>query len=256
MSPNTYQGLHAEHYDLVYADKPYVEEARFVHEQLSAEGQAGGRLLDVACGTGRHALALDALGWQVAGVDVNPELVERARAQAAEHGVAGEFDVGDMRDLQLPGERFSAVTCLFDAIGYALTNEGVLAALSSIRRHMADDGLAAIEFLHAPAMLRGARRLGVRTWDLPDGGELVRIARTRLNEPAGTMRVAYDLIALESGGTYRRTAEEQENRYFGVEEMRALLTAAALVPRRFVAAYAEDPAVEADTFHVLAVAGR
>ena len=31
---NTFQGLHARHYDLIYADKPYADEARFVHELL------------------------------------------------------------------------------------------------------------------------------------------------------------------------------------------------------------------------------
>ena len=49
MCRNTYQGLHARHYDLVYADKPYAAEARFVHDLLR---RRPGRLLDVACGTG------------------------------------------------------------------------------------------------------------------------------------------------------------------------------------------------------------
>jgi len=252
MGVNSYLGLHAEHYDVVYADKPYEQEARFVHDQLTAAGTVPGRLLDVACGTGRHALHLRDLGWEVAGVDLNPELVERARAQAP--GV--DFHVGDMRSLSVPGGPFGAVTCLFDAVGYALTNQGVVAALSSMREHLAEGGTAVVEFLHAPAMLRGARELGVRGWPLEDGGELVRIARTELDETAGTMTVGYDVIALGADGSYRRSSEEQSNRFFAVEEMRALMEAAGFAPRRFVAAYAADPEVTGETFHAMAVAAR
>lgn len=253
MGVNSYQGLHAEHYDLVYGDKPYEQEARFVHAELTAAGVAPGRLLDVACGTGRHALHLRDLGWDVAGVDLNPVLIEGARARTQGRG---DFHVGDMRSLDVPGRPFDALTCLFDAVGYALTNEGVIAALSSMRDHLADGGAAAIEFLHAPAMLRGARELGVRSWPLPEGGELLRISRTRLDEIEGTMHVSYDVVELGADGAYRRTHEEQANRFFSVPEMSALLDAAGLVPDRFVAAYTADPAVTAETFHVMAVAHR
>ena len=256
MSVNSFRQLHAEHYDLIYADKPYPAEARFVHDELLAEGAAPERLLDVACGTGRHALELEALGWEVVGVDINPELVERARASAAERGSAARFEVGDMRALDVADGPFAAVTCLFDSIGYALTNEGVVAALSSIRAQLAEGAGAAIEFLHAAAMLRGASELRTGTWPLPAGGELLRTSRTRLDVAAGTMHVSYDLVALEPDGSYRRAREEQANRFFSVPEMEALLAAAGLRPRRFVAAYARDPAVTADTFHVIAVAGR
>ena len=253
MSVNSYQGLHAEHYDVVYADKPYEAEARFVHDRLTAAGARPGTLLDVACGTGRHALHLRDLGWDVAGVDVNEALVAGARERA---GDAASFHVGDMRELDVPGRPFDAVTCLFDAVGYVLTNQGVRAALGSMATHVAEGGLVAVEFLHAPAMLRGARELGVRQWPLDGGGELLRISRTRLDEVQGTMHVAYDVVELGAGGSFRRSQEEQSNRFFSVPEMAALLEGAGLSPVEFVAAYAPDPAVTAETFHVMAVARR
>ena len=46
---NTYSGLHARNYDVLYADKPYAEEARFVDALLNSAGVASGALLDVAC---------------------------------------------------------------------------------------------------------------------------------------------------------------------------------------------------------------
>jgi SAM-dependent methyltransferase len=241
-----YEALHARWYDALYADKPYAPEAAFVHALL---GEPGGRLLDVACGSGRHAAAFAQLGYDVSGIDLNDGLLEHARRNVP----AGRFVCADMREADL-GETFAAVTCLFDAIGYPLTNDGVVASLRTIARHLAPGARCAIEFLHAPAMLAGARPVGVRRLDLGDGDTLVRIAQTTLDPVAHTMAVDYELIELRADGRYERSAERQGNRFFGVDEMAALLGLAGLRPERMVAAYADEPAIGAGTFHVLALA--
>jgi len=46
---NTYAGLHARYYDVVYGEKAYVHEARFVDSLIRDSGTERGRLLDVAC---------------------------------------------------------------------------------------------------------------------------------------------------------------------------------------------------------------
>jgi SAM-dependent methyltransferase len=239
---NTFQGLHARYYDLIYAGKPYAAEARFVHDLL---GGGPGRLLDVACGSGRHARELAQLGWDVTGVDYSPDLLERARAAGI------EVHEQDMRALDVPGAPFDAVTCLFDSIGYPQDNEGVVAALEGMRRH---GGRVAVEFLHAPALLAHADPVRVRRWDLPDGGELLRVSETEIDAPAMTMHVTYDVVELRADGGYARERERQSNRFFAVEEMRALMRLAGLRVDRFVPAY-EDGGIGTGTFHVIAVAG-
>jgi SAM-dependent methyltransferase len=238
---NSFQGLHARHYDLIYADKPYAGEARFVHDLL---GGAPGRLLDVACGSGRHAREFAALGWQVTGVDYSPDLLERAR----EAGI--DVHEQDMRALEVPGAPFDAVTCLFDSIGYPQDNDGVVAALAGMRRH---GGRVAVEFLHAPALLTHADPVRVRRWELPGGGELLRVSETEIDAPAMTMHVSYDVVELRADGGYARERERQSNRFFAVEEMRALMALAGLRVDRFVPAY-EAGEVGPGTFHVIAVA--
>jgi SAM-dependent methyltransferase len=241
---NTFQGLHARYYDLIYADKPYAGEARFVHELL---GGGGGRLLDVACGSGRHARELAALGWEVTGVDYSPDLLERAR----EAGI--DVHEQDMRALDVPGAPFDAVTCLFDSIGYPQNNDGVVAALAGMGRHVAPSGRVAVEFLHAPALLTHADPVRVRRWELPDGGELLRVSETEIDAPAMTMHVSYDVVELRADGGYARERERQSNRFFAVEEMRALMELADLRAERFVPAYSQGE-IGPDTFHVIALA--
>jgi len=101
------------------------EEASALVEIFSEYGVApGAKVLDVPCGIGRHSVALADLGYEVVGVDLSPEFIERARELAKERGVAGgcDFRVGDMRrigDLLEGYEgRFDAVIVLYTSIGY------------------------------------------------------------------------------------------------------------------------------------------
>ena len=241
---NSYTGLHARVYDEIYAEKPYAEEARFVHELV---GAPGGTLLDVACGTGRHALAFAELGYEVTATDINDELLAVGRAAA---GDRVRFVLGDMRELDVAGRPFDVVTCLFDSIGYAQENDAVVATLASLGRHVARDGRIAVEFLHAPAIARGADPRRVRTISLSDGRELTRVSETTLDPVRMAMHVRYDL-SLDG----ERFSETQVNRAFSVPEMRLLAENADLAVHDLVPAYHEGE-LELDTFHVLLVAGR
>lgn len=248
---NTYAGLHARYYDVVYRDKPYVHEARFVDSLIREAGTDRGRLLDVACGTGRHAAEFAALGWSVTGVDLSEALLEHARVNAP--GV--RFLRQDMRWLDVPGQPFDAITCLFDAIGYAVDEDGVLAALTAFGRHLSRGGTLVIEFLHGAALVRNAAPLRLRRFSLSSSGdELLRISQTRLDEARSIMEVEFELLELRADCTYERWLESQVNRYFAPTEMRALLERAGLTLRRLVPAYTDDGEVDESTFHVLALA--
>ena len=127
---NTYQRLHALHYDVVYGEKPYEQEAAFV----CPAREPPAALLDLACGTARHALAFAARGFRVVGVDYSAELLARAATGDRRVERCGAHRGRHAR--ARPGRRpFDAATCLFDSIGYPLTDEGIVAVLGRARAH-------------------------------------------------------------------------------------------------------------------------
>lgn len=69
---------------------------------LSEAGALEGRVLDVGCGTGENAIYLAARGHEVVGLDGAASAIEKARTNAAERGLKGEFVVGDALELE-PG---------------------------------------------------------------------------------------------------------------------------------------------------------
>ncbi len=95
-----------------YDDEPYVQstaaEVDFVVRTLDRGCQA--RVLDVGCGTGRHALALAARGYWVVGLDLSEYMVRRGRAAALPY-LDVPFLVGDARALPF-AERFDAALML------------------------------------------------------------------------------------------------------------------------------------------------
>ncbi len=73
---------------------------------------AGARVLDVGAGAGATALALAERGASVVALDLTPAMLEKAREQAAERGIATlETRIGDAADLPFADEEFDLVSC-------------------------------------------------------------------------------------------------------------------------------------------------
>ncbi|KQU99007.1 class I SAM-dependent methyltransferase [Devosia sp. Root105] len=70
-----------------------------------------GRVLDLGCGTGSLSLLLAALGHEVIGTDVSPNMLARAQAKVAAQGPSPVFQVGDAAHPDFPPGSFSAVLC-------------------------------------------------------------------------------------------------------------------------------------------------
>lgn len=86
-------------------------------EVLDAVGvQAGEALLDVATGSGNAALEAARRGATVTGLDLTPELLETARARAADEGLEIEFVEGDAQALPFADDSFDRVTSVFGAM--------------------------------------------------------------------------------------------------------------------------------------------
>ena len=76
-----------------------------------------GRVLDVPCGVGRHAVELADRGFDVTGVDATAPYLDTARERAADAGVDPEFLGADMREFRRP-EAFDAVINAYTSFGY------------------------------------------------------------------------------------------------------------------------------------------
>lgn len=173
---------------------PEATEAELDFIERHLELRPGSRIIDVACGSGRHVLGLAALGHRVTGIDLSAEAIDHARRTAADTGLDVEFVLADMREQPRDGT-FDAVLCLGNSFGYldlAGTRELVAGFAATVR----PGGGLVIDFNAAAESVLPGYRGEPRTMQTGD----ITVAATSEYDVAGSRLI--------SGYRFSRGAEE------------------------------------------------
>ena len=128
MAATTYN----EYYDKLYAAKDYDSEVKTLlrlFDNLSAAPVR--RILDVGCGTGRHARALAAAGMEIVGVDRDSGAIEIARSHVADISPRPTFLAGSVSDVH--EFNFDAAVSLFNVVNYIMDVPELLGFFGAIR---------------------------------------------------------------------------------------------------------------------------
>jgi SAM-dependent methyltransferase len=251
-----YDGRHAELYDLFYETKPYAAEASYLHGLLRRfSEQPIRRVLDIACGTGSHAIELERLGYDVVGCDISEDMLARAREKARAASSAMRFERQDMRLLDVASRPFDAVLCLFDAIGHVQTTAAIKQTFHAVHGHLRADGLFVLEFWHAAAMAGHHDPLRVRRLTT-EHGEILRLSETTVDLALQCATVQHAIYALRRDGTYETAVERQVNRFFSLPEMTTLLDAGGFDVIKYYSGYSPEEQLTPDTWHIVLLARR
>ena len=200
----------ADVYDELYARRDPGEEVARIHPLLASAGGSPRRLLDLGCGTGRHAPAWCARGVRVTGVDTDTAAIAVANARADGLSPRPDYHAGTVDDLRDDG--FDAAVALFHVVNYIPDVQSLIATLRAVRSRLVEgapfvfdawNGIAAL--LDPPrikddaAVGRGGRRITVRTTPRLDRmAQTVTLAmQGTVVEPDGSSRV------FESSYTHR-----------------------------------------------------
>ena len=121
-------------------------------------------VLDLACGTGRHALRLARDGYSVTGVDNDEGMLAVATEKAAEWGVSVEWAKADMLDITYSGQ-YDAAYILFNTMMCFTTNDALLRLWERIYAALRPGGLFIFEIGNYWARLANSK-LGTRHYPL------------------------------------------------------------------------------------------
>ncbi|OMP30840.1 bifunctional 2-polyprenyl-6-hydroxyphenol methylase/3-demethylubiquinol 3-O-methyltransferase UbiG [Mangrovimonas sp. DI 80] len=132
-------------YHILYKDRNHHEAQRFMDnltKYLNLSDDS--KILDLACGRGRHSRYLNSLGYDVTGIDLSENSIAHAKKYETE---TLRFKVHDMCTPY--EEEFDAVLNLFTSFGYFDEDASNLATINAIKNNLNTYGLGVIDFMNS-----------------------------------------------------------------------------------------------------------
>lgn len=138
------------YYHILYKDRDFAEAENFI-TNLTQELQlpVHSKIIDLACGKGRHSVFLNKLGFDVLGVDLSEESIDFAQKSLSNEHL--KFKIHDMRNELFPevsSEKVDAVFNLFTSFGYFDDEDDDRKVFSSVRNVLKKDSIFILDFLN------------------------------------------------------------------------------------------------------------
>lgn len=149
------------YYHILYKDRNYREAQVFMDnltDYLNLPEKA--KVLDLACGKGRHSIYLNQLGYNVLGADLSENSIAEANKNSNE---SLHFKVHDMREPF--EEKFDAIFNLFTSFGYFESDDDNLTTLKAIKESLSEYGFAVIDFMNVNQVIETLVPEEVKTVD-------------------------------------------------------------------------------------------
>ena len=247
---------YARYYDLLYRDKDYAGEAQFIDAQLRKLGSKPGRMLELGCGTGKHAIQFAKMGWAVTGYDLSESMVKQAQHLAADQSpnlaTTPAFSHGDVRTIR-NGQIYDAVVSLFHVMSYQSRNEDLQSAFATAAVHAKPGGLFFFDFWYGPAVLSDPPTVRIKRL-VDDHIEATRVAEPEVRFNENQVLIKYDLFIKDKrSGEFTEFRETHKMRFWFFPELLHLLSAAGFSLCRSGLCYENQPLGKASWYGWLLV---
>jgi SAM-dependent methyltransferase len=207
---NVFDKYYAQFYDLLYKDKDYESESNYIISLIKKYNPEAKSILDLGCGTGRHAELFSNKGFIVLGVDQSKYMLNEAMNRKNNNL---DFIEGDIRFLKLD-KKFDVVTALFHVLSYQITNKDVESLIRTAYNHLNKNGLFIFDFWYGPAVI--IQKPEVRIKELEnDNVKFIRIAKPMIDFSRNVVKVCYKIFIVDKKNkTFLEHEEIHPMRYF------------------------------------------
>ena len=222
MPSNWYTEFFNEDYPKIYSERLSQDaterETTFVVQALGL--REGDRVLDLACGHGRHAVALARRGVDVIGQDLNEDYLRMAQEDAAQAHVEIETVHSDMRDIPFADE-FDAVINMFTAFGYFDSEDEDFRVLEAVANALKSGGKLLLDTINREWVLSNYIQ---NDWHTDDDGNTF-LEQREFDLVTGRNRVTFSIVTADGA---RRESPGHDVRLYTLTELVRLLDAAGL----------------------------
>jgi len=219
----------AEIYDQVMGDIPYDEWSRYLISLLRKEGIDQGLLLELGCGTGIMTERLQRAGYDMTGVDLSSDMLEKAIEKRDQSGLPILYLHQDMRSFELYGT-MRGVVSVCDSMNYLLTEKDFIKTCKLVNNYLDPGGVFIFDY---KTRYYFGHVLGNRTENYEDD-EIFYSWENAFSKKTNRNHYHINFFVPNGGNSYKRIEEEQVQRAFTLQEIKRLAKTAGM---EFVAAY-------------------
>jgi SAM-dependent methyltransferase len=224
---------YARYYDLLYSDKDYAAEACHVRDIINRHCPSACGLMEMGCGTGRHAAALASMGYSVQGVDQSQTMLDQAVRQMSSLPRTAvsrlKFTNGDIRQIRI-AEEFNAVIALFHVFSYLVDAADLKTALANAHRHLKPGGIVLFDCWYGPAVLTIGPSVRIKRLS-DDEVDIVRIAEPVVHAEENAVDVHYEVsVRRRDTGVSHVLREVHRMRYFFKREIEEVMESCGFQP--------------------------
>lgn len=238
-------------YDLMVCwENRLNNESAFLKTLLEQSGAR--RILDVACGTGVHAILFADWGYDVVGADLSQEMIKKAKANARSSKAKVKFVRAGFGDLsaELTGE-FDVVTCLGNSLPHLLTKDELARALRDIYSVLAPGGVLVTQNRNYDKVWTERNRFMPLEATSVGGKEFLFFRMLDFYEDT----IGFNIVTLtKDEGKWSYVVRSTKHRPVFGDELAALLYEAGFSEVRFLGDYQEHEFVAAESIDLIAVA--
>ena len=133
----------SDYYHVLYKHRDYNEARNFIDNIVKyLDLKKGSKILDLACGIGRHSIYLDKIGFKVVGTDKSPNNIKKAKASKNQ-----DISFLQMEMIDDTNHKYDVIFNLFTSFGYVNHNYN-LKTIKNIERQLKDDGTVIVDFMN------------------------------------------------------------------------------------------------------------
>lgn len=217
-------GEYAEYYDIVYQDKDYHGESLFVSELIKKYCRKGSRIrvLDLACGTGRHAIELAKMGYEVDASDISAKMINAARENARLNKLKITFHQEAFQTAGRINKKFDVVISMFSAINYLTSYKDLLGSLKNIHGLLESDGIFIFDFWNGNAVIEDFAAVRVKRMN-KGTKSVLRYSENTIDRLEQIINVNFTFMLFNKDRLAREFTENHTLRYYFVKEMENFL---------------------------------
>ena len=133
----------SDYYHILYKHRDFNEARNFIDNIIKYLNiKKGSKILDLACGIGRHSIYLEKIGFKVVGTDKSLNNINKAKANQNQ-----SLSFLQMEMIEDTNNRYDGIFNLFTSFGY-VNHDYNLKTIKNIERQLKDDGIIVVDFMN------------------------------------------------------------------------------------------------------------